>query len=278
MDFNAQNPHYFGRGKVHFTAPLRADGSVNLTAYGARWGDNWAVLPNPPGVLRMPPGRFVGNARGLVITPETTRLNTSAWDSRPNIIVNNVTAALSLYGHGAQNLADALHASRGQVASSTISEQFACSRAGVEAGSMIFVRHTVDVRQPVTVSPSWATWTEGVEFQREPFGVRMLQGWSGPVGATLAIAYVPEGSADSLEALQTPGLELGLVYTGINRADGAPVRMDCYRAQPQLDGGISPISEQAGAVNLKFVLKPVQPTPATAPRWYRVLRGNYSVQ
>lgn len=280
MDFNAHNPHFFSRGTVHFTAPLRADGGVNSTAYSARWGDNWDALPpTPAGVLRMPPGRFVGNARGLAITPDVTRLNTSAWDSRSNLVVNGVTAAISLFGHGAQNLADALHARRTQVSGSPVSEPFGCSRASVEAGAMFFVRHTVDLAQPVSVFPSWATWTEGVHWQREAFGIRLLQGFSGPVGASLTIGYVPEGRAESLEAFQTPGLELGLVYVGINRADNAPVRLDCYRAQPLLDGSMTPISEQAGEVTLKFNLKPVRPVSNGAPaRWYRMARGHYPVQ
>lgn len=280
MFHDAHNPAFFGRGAVHFTAPLRPDGGVNTTAYSARWGDNWdAMPPVPAGVLRMPPGRFVGNARGLVITPDVTRLATSAWDARSNLVVNSVSAAVSLYGHGAQNLADALHARRTQVAGAAISEPFGCSRASVEAGAMFFVRHTVDLNQPVTVSPSWAAWTEGVEWEREAFGIRLRQGFSGPVGASLTIGYVPEGSAESLEAFQVPQLELGLVYVGLNRADNGPVRLDCYRAQPVLDGGMTPISEQVGEVTLKFNLRPVLPASSgQSVRWYRMARGHYPVQ
>lgn len=277
-DYDAiHNPCYFGRGKVHFTAPLRPDGAVNMQAYGGRWGDNWASVPATPGVLRLPPGRFVGNARGLTVLPQVERANVSDWDTRDNVIVQGVEASLTLYGHGAQNLADALHALRTQVAGSPLTEQFATSRASVEAGSMIFTRHLVDLAQPFSVTPSWTVWTEGVHWEREAFGVRLLSGFSGPVGSTLAVGYTPEGGADTLEALGSTGIELGLVYAGVNRATGQPVRLDCYRAQPLLSEGVQAISETAGAVTLKFNLRPVRPSTATRASWYRVLRGAYPI-
>lgn len=277
-DYDAlHNPHYFGRGRVHFTAPLRPDGAVNTQAYGGRWGDNWASLPATPGVLRLPPGRFVGNARGLTVLPQVERANVSDWDTRDSVIVQGVEATLTLYGHGAQNLADALHALRTQVAGSPLTEQFATSRASVEAGSMIFTRHLADLEQPFTVTPSWTTWTEGVHWEREAFGLRLLAGFSGPVGSTLAVSYTPEGGADTLEVLGNTGIELGLVYAGVNRADGAPVRLDCYRATPLLGDGMQAISEAAGTVALKFNLRPVLPAPAGPARWCRLLRGAHPI-
>ena len=274
MDYDAvNNPHYYGRGRVQFTAPLKVDGTVNPLGYGARWGNNWSALPATPGDLLMPPGRFVGNAKGLEILPQVERANVSAWDAGSSLIVQGVEASLTLHGHGAQNLADALHAVRSQAVASARTDRFATGRASVEAGSMIFTRHLVDMDLPVTVAPSWADWTEGVEWVREAFGVRLLCGFSSPVGSTLAVSYTPEGGAESLEALTSTGIELGLVYTGTNRADGSAVRLDCYRATPLLNDALRPISESAGAVTLKFQLKPVLALPDTRPRWYRVLRG-----
>jgi hypothetical protein len=162
---------------------------------------------------------------------------------------------------------------RSQAVASPRTDTFATGRASVEADSMIFTRHLVDMDLPVTVTPSWATWAEGVEWVREAFGVRLLCGFSGPVGSTLAIGYTPEGGAEGLEALTATDIEMGLVYTGTNRADGSPVRLDCYRATPLLTDALRPISDAAGAVTLKFQLKPVLALPDMRARWYRVLHG-----
>lgn len=267
------NANYFGRGRVQFCAPLAVDGIPSLTGYGTRWGQNWGNLPATPGELRMPPGRFVGNAKGLQVLPNITRANTSAWDQRGNMIVQGVEASITLYGHGAQNLADALHAVRSQAEAWPRTETIATSQAGLDAGVMLFTQHLLDVDQPVTVRPSWETWTEGIHWAREAFGVRLLVGVSGPFGSSIAVGYTPEGGAETLESLSRTDVELGLVYTGINTADGSPVRLDCYRAKPLLDGAMSPISEAAGTITLKLQLLPVLSMPDTRARWYRVLRG-----
>lgn len=278
MDFDAtQNPSYFGRGKVQFTAPLKVDGTVNPLGYGARWGNNWADLSPTAGDLRMPPGRFVGNAKALEVLPQLERANVSAWNTGSSLIVKSVEASLTLYGHGAQNLADALHAVRSQAVATPRIDYFATGRASVEAGSMVFTRHLVETDLPMSVTPSWATWTEGVEWAREAFGVRLLCGFSGPAGSTLAIGYTSEGGADTLEALTATDIELGLVYTGTNSADGSAVRLDCYRATPLLNDALRPISDAAGVVTLKFLLKPVLALPDMRARWYRVLRGHQAM-
>ncbi|MCL1962364.1 MAG: hypothetical protein FWG56_11480 [Desulfovibrionaceae bacterium] len=266
MDGHAHNPCYFGRGKLHVSAPLRADGTQGVE--GAQ-----PLLP--AGELRLPPGRFVGNAKGLSIVPQLARLATSAWDARDNLIVQAVEATVQLYGHGGANLALALQALRSRPGSVPVTERHAVSRANVEAGSMLFVRHLVDVRQPVTVTPSWTTWTEGMGWEREAFGVRLLAGFAGPVGGHIDIAYTPEGSAESLDAFGADGRELGLSYTGLNAHDGRPVRLDCWRAAPALDGGVQPISESAGTLTLKFALRPVRAPQQDRPAWFRMQRGQY---
>lgn len=267
-----ESPHYFGRGTVQLCAPLTATGAVNPTGYGARWGDNWPDVPGTPGELPRPAGRFVGNARGLTFQARTERAKTSAWDTGPSLVIQGVQATLTLYGHGGDNLADALSGERSQAVAFPTTDTLATGRANLHAGDMLFTRHLVDTAFAVTVSPSWATWTEGVEWQREAFGARLLVGVSGPIGSTITIGYTPEGGADQVDALRKPGVELGIVYTGINRTDGSACRVDAFRARPTPEGGLSPISEEFGTLTLTFDVLPVY---LGATHWYRVQRGNY---
>ncbi|MFT4190839.1 MAG: hypothetical protein QM617_04850 [Comamonas sp.] len=273
---DAHNAHHLGRGEVHFTAPLLpAGGGVNMAAYGVRWGNNWPAQPATPGELRLPPGRFVGNARGLTLTPTVRRLATSAWDTRGNLVVDAVEASLVLHGHGAANLVDALHAVRTRPDSRQASETIHTGRASIEAGCTLFTRHLVDLAQPVLVQPSWADWEEGVHWRRTAHGVLIAAGFSGPIGSSIQIRYTPEGSADTLDALAQPGIELGLSFAGTNLIDGRPVRLDAYRCRPILEGSFAPLNESVGAISLKFSLQPVR-VSAAATAWYRVLRGHYN--
>ncbi|WP_343590119.1 hypothetical protein [Paracidovorax wautersii] len=272
----AHNPHFLGRGEVHFSAPLLPSGSVNMAGYGARWGTNWPANGVPSSGLRLPPGRPVGNARSLALQPAVRRLATSAWDTRPNLVVDAVEATVQLYGHGAANLADALHATRTQASSQTTTDTIHTGRANLEAGCTLFTRHLVDTLQPVTVTPSWTTWAEGHDWERGAFGVRLLHGLAGPVGSSVSIGYHPEGSAQELDAMRLAGLELGVTWIGRNAVDGRPMRVELFRAQPVLDGALQPLGESAGAINIKFNLLPVRGAASQPTSWYRVTRGSYA--
>lgn len=267
------NPHHLGRGSVYFGPALRPDGGINTEGYDHRWGDNW---PQPVGGRLVPPGRFVGNARDLVLQPSVRRLATSAWDIRGNLVVEGVQASVTLYGHGVRNLADAMHARVSSQSSRPVDETISISRANVEAGSMLFVRHAVDVLQPVTVSPSWTTWQEDVHWRRRPFGIELLLGVYGPIGSSIQISYTPEGDARAMEALTNPGLELGLFYAGINKVSRQPILAHCYRCQPQLESALQPLGDTINTLTLQFTLKPVR-LPGTRAAWYRMQAGRYPV-
>lgn len=272
VDQETYNPHYLGRGAVYFGAPLRPDGSVNETAYGRRWGTNW---PEPkPGQLHVPPGRFIGNARSLAISPEVRRLATSAWDERSNLLVESVQASIVLYGHGAQNLADAMHASVLRTSSQPAVDVVSTGLASFDAGCMLFTRHMIDTQQPITVTPSWTVWVEGEHWQRRHFGVELLGGVSCPSGSQVEIRYTPEGSASFMEGLSNPGLELGLTYAGINRINHHPASAWCYRCAPSLESALQPLSDAVGTITLQFTLKPVR-LPGAKTAWYRIRRGQY---
>ncbi|MDR2155902.1 MAG: hypothetical protein LBE78_12915 [Burkholderiaceae bacterium] len=271
----ARNAHYLGRGAVYFTPPLLPTGGVNTAAYGLLWGDNWPATPEVPGQPHLPAGRFVGNARGLAIQPTLRRLTTSAWDARGNAIVESITVSLTLYGLGAANLADALHGVRSQYAALPITERVGTGGAGIEAGGMLFTRRLIDTSKPVTVTPSWAAWSEGVQWRRQSFGVELLAGVSGPVASSIAISYTPDGGAENIDAYADLALELGLVYTGVNVVDNRPVRVELYRARPALDGALTPLDDGIGAVTLNLSIEPVRTSPDRPAEWLRYTRGAY---
>lgn len=272
---NARNAAHLGRGRVFFTPPLLPAGGINMDAYGRSWGANWPATPEVPGELGMAPGRFVGNGSGLTVQPTLRRVSTLAWDTRGNAVVESVAASLTLYGHGAANLADALHGLRRQCAGAATTEHVRTAGAALEAGGMLFTHHLVDAGQPMTVEPTWSTWTEGVHWQREAFGVRLLAGMSAPMGSSIAIRYTPEGSAEEVQALGNVALELGVVYVGVNAVDGRATRLELFRARPDLGGALQPLADGFSTLTLSFSLQPVR-IAFGRPEWFRSTRGNYA--
>jgi len=270
-----------GRGRVHLTAPLTLSGAVNTTAYGARWGSNWAAdfgAATPTlGDLRMPPGRFVGNAKGLVLEPQVSEVNvpdyTGLGEGADKFIVEGVAGSLALFGWQARNLVDALAGSLSVAAGGSTTEVVASGNASVEAGAMVWTRHAVDALAPVTVTPSWTTWTENVHWVRDAFGVRLLQGFAGPANSYITLAYTKEGGATEVEALAQLEVEVGMVYVGESATDRRPERADVYRCLIRPAETLQLITEGAAEIPLRFTLRPVRVPSQTRLRWFRHLRG-----
>lgn len=265
------NAPHMGRGRVYFGPALLPTGAVGPGAFGSNWPD----APDLHEGLRMAPGRFVGNGRGLSIQPSVRRLRTLAWDSRPGTVVDGVSASVTLYGHGAANLASALQGQREQRASREMTETIYTANAGLDAGSMLFTRRLIDITKPVTVVPSWTAWTKDLHYGVEAFGLLLKTGMSGPSGSSIAIRYTPEGSTDEIQALSSP-VEIGMVYVGQNVVDGLMNRSEIFRAQLDLESGLQMMVDGISTLTLSLVLKPVRSTPNRPAEWFRVTRGRYS--
>lgn len=271
-----------GRGRVHFTAPLTLAGQVNTAAYGARWGSNWgadfgAYTP-ALGDLRMPPGRFVGNAKGMVLEPQVTEVNvpdyTGLGQGADKFIVDGVKGSVVLFGFGGRNLVDALSGTLAVATGGSATEIIAAAGANVEAGCMLFFAHAADGTAPVTVTPSWTAWAENVHWVREPYGVRLLQGFAGPSGGYITLAYTKEGGANEVEAMTQLEVEVGMVYTGTNLLDGRPDRVDAYRCLVKPAEALQMITDGAAEIPLSFTLRPVRVPTQTRLRWFRSFRGD----
>ncbi|WP_304350075.1 hypothetical protein [Comamonas testosteroni] len=244
------NPHYLGRGMLYAGPAMR----------------DWAT--------GMPPGRRLGNASGLVVTPDVRRLRTSPWDSRSNAVLDGVAVSVQLYGHGAANLAMALNAQRLATASARITTTVDVSGLLLPAGAMLWTPHQVDLQQAVQAVPSWANWTEGTEWRRADWGIELLQGIFAPQGATVRITSTAENSAEQLDAGNGGDPEIGLAYAGINKADGKPMRLQCYRCRPLLDAGLTLLDQAASSIRLTLQLRPVHRIDRPAA-WYDLARAAY---
>lgn len=268
--------HFFGRGTVHFTPPLRLDGTVDPAAPGA--GANWADVVVPAGTIRMPPGRFVGNAKGLALRPNVSRANvpdyTGQGGDADTQIVNGVGATLTMYRHDSENLSDWLHATVATAAGGASSTIHAVGGAAISAGSLLPTDHLVNLTGAIVVTPSWeAAWTENVIWARDPAGIRMLQGFAGPVGGKVTITYSAEAGAVTHEALQRSHVQVGLVYAGVNRHDNRPVRADVYCAQIAVGGMLELINDATAELPLSMELHPVRVAGDTGNRWFRLKWG-----
>ncbi len=256
------SPAYFGRGAVHVGAPLLGDGAVGALGWPQRAAGS---------ALQLPPGRPIGNARRLDVTPQLTQLNVSSWDSGDRAIVDNVTLALELYGHGGANLAMALGSPHEQAVGTRHDDVIHVSQAAMPAGSMLFTRHLVDVNFPVTCQPSWTNWIEGQHWIRSEHGVQVLVGCSGPTGSSIQISYMASGAADEIAGAHRVG-EMSLTYAGINRYDRSPIRLECYRASIATVDSMPLISESIGVITLTINLYPVR-FGRRDIRWYRRMNG-----
>ncbi|WP_186131967.1 hypothetical protein [Burkholderia gladioli] len=262
-DYQAiRSPVYFGRGAVHISAPFRADGSVAAKD----WPDR-----SPGAPLQLPPGRPLGNARRLDVTPQLTALNTSAWDPRERMLTSGITLAVELYGHGGANLAMALGSPEAQAVGGRRTDVISVSQAAIEAGSMLFTSHLVDTSFPVTVTPSWAEWQEGTHWRATEHGPLMLIGASGPSRASIEITYTVAGGAEEIHGAYRVR-EMSLTYAGINRYDSAAVRLECYRATLASVEAMPMISDAAGVISLSINLLPVRLGQDNV-LWYRRIAG-----
>lgn len=270
------NPHYFGRGRLHFCAPLTADGLVDQAA--AAWaGSNWPqVLPTSPDrPFVMPPARFLGNVRAFNLAPVVRELNVPEWDPEDDV-VDQVGGSITLLAQGARNMSDALRAQVRQSAGVAMIERAFTAGASVAAESLLATTETIDLQQPIEVLPSWTTWERGIHWEPSPMGIRLLRGFAGPGGSSIQLKYFSEGEAYWLEAFERRSVTVGLVYDGVNRHDMTPVRVDGYRARIKPGEDFSVISEATGEVRISFRLAPIQPTGWPRPRWYRLMRGRAS--
>jgi len=271
-------PHYFGRGRVHFTAPLSSTGAVDTSA-DASWGSNWPAAPALPssGILTMPPGRFIGNSKTLTLTPQVQELNVPDYTADGNgedaYLIEGVAGNLVVLAHGARNLADALYTLVRQSAGAALQETLYVADAQVPQGAMLFSREVLDVQQPVSVVPSWGAWAEGIHWERDPLGIRVLQGFAAPANATISLGYTSEGEAYWVEAFQRPRVTLGLVFAGVNRHTNAPTRVDCYRAVIKPMEDFQVIREATGEIRFSFRLRPVRPPMQSSPKWFRLMNG-----
>lgn len=272
------HPHYFGRGRLHFCAPLTDDGLVDQAA-AAGWGSNWpnVLATGPAAPLRMPPGRFLGNVRSYSLQPLTRELNVPEWDD-DSAVVDGVAGSITMLAQGARSLADAMRAVVRQSPGVQRTETFYTSGAAVPAEAILPTTEVIDVRQAVQILPSWpeARWVEGVHWERDPTGVRLLRGFAGPEGSTVEVKYFSEGEAFWLEAFERPRVTVGLIYAGVNRHDMTPVRVDGYRARISPGEDFQVISEATGEVRISFRLAGIQPAGWTRPRWYRRMHGRAS--
>jgi len=264
---------------VHFTAPLRSNGAVDSSAAPGA-GTNWPSALLNPASLEMPPGRYVGNASGLVITQQLVLPRVAAYprpgQARGGPIVQSIAATVTLYGLGAANMADYLSGVWSESVGRTVTNRIFAGGARLVSDSMLFTAEPIDLSQPVQVIPSWASWIEGEHWTADAFGVRLMKGFSAPLGAYVDISYRSASGVDVVEGLIRPSRTLGIVYHGVNAVSSRHVRADIYRAQLNPVQAADLLSDGISVVNLNFNIEPVLAPLQVRPRWYRIMSANYA--
>jgi hypothetical protein len=236
-----------GRGRISFGAALLPNGQVdtNANGWGSLWGQNWGGVSNggyQGGQLVMPMGLFVGNAERMTITPEVEELGQEVdWTGSGgagdcnDYHVTGATIELTLLCHSARNLIQLLYGE--QQAQVSGLQSYAVDLGGnIPAGTTVFLPQRVDDGVVMTVNTSWgAALVPGTHYTARPFGPLFDNGLNVPSNAVapkLTIAYTALPTVQ-IETLQTRGMDVSIVYDGINLHGSTPLRDDIYRVRLQ---------------------------------------------
>ncbi len=236
-----------GRGRISFGAALLANGQVDRSSngWGSLWGQNWGGVSNggyQGGQLVMPMGLFVGNAERMTITPEVEELGEEVdWTGGGNsgdctdFYVTGAKIDLTLMCHSARNLVQLLYGEQ-QAQVSGLQTYIVDLGGNIPAGTTVFLPQRIDDTSAVTVTPSWGSaLAAGTDYTSRPFGPLFDNGLSVPnnvVAPKLTISYVALPTV-KIETMQTRGIDVSIVYDGINLHGSTPLRDDIYRVRLQ---------------------------------------------
>ena len=264
-----------GRGRVNFTAAILGNGSVDTAenGWGSLWGSNWGGISNGGyvgGQLRMPMGLFVGNCEDLTITPDVEELGESVdWTGSggadsgcEDYHVTGATLKMTLLCHSARNLLQLLYGEQ-QAQVSGLQTYTVDLGGNIPPGTTIFLPQRIDDTVAVTVTPSWpvpsGALVAGADYSERPFGPLFENGLSVPVlptGTSITITYVALPTVQ-IETLQSRGVDVGIVYDGINLHGGLPLRDDLYRVRLRPIDSYSLINKDSHKLTVTGRLMPV---------------------
>jgi hypothetical protein len=215
----------------------------------------------------MPMGLFVGNCEDLTITPEVEELGESVdWTGSggadsgcEDYHITGATLKMTLLCHSARNLLQLLYGEQ-QAQVSGLQTYTVELGGNIPPGTTIFLPQRIDESVAVTVVSSWGvTLVAGTDYSERPFGPLFENGLNVPaltLDPSLTITYVAMPTLQ-IETLQSRGVDVGIVYDGINLHGSRPLRDDLYRVRLRPIDSYSMINKDSHKLTVTGRLMPV---------------------
>lgn len=267
------------RGRVHFIPPM------NSSTIG--WGEAFDfpaggenAKPYQPG-----PGRFIGNASGLDITPQIQTFSTPDMTDKGGSscgasILESLSTSMTLNCFSVDNLKAILFADAcitSDEPEQIVGEVLDICGACLDCDDMIFFGCAmVDATAPISITIREAnrnySLREGVDFMRTAMGVRMLKPLNVPAECCeVRATYTTCGGVVHLNGYTQQAIEVGVLYEGVNKVDGSVVILHIFRMRLTPGESFQFINESLNSVTVNAELLPVCPANPADPRYFRML-------
>lgn len=193
-------------------------------------------------------GRDVGNVTQLDFAIEVDKKTKASMRpgggnvaSSERVTSVNLSATLDSFNN--ENLALALRGIVSVKASKSISDE----EVVAVLGGLLETVEVLDITKDVIVKTAddATTYVKGTDYEVTAAGIKALSSGNISDGATLKISYETLG-VSSLEALVNSGVEVRVVFDGINDDTGKPSVVKVYRWKPAPTTGLSLIGDDYG--------------------------------
>jgi hypothetical protein len=249
---------FSGRGLVSLTAPLVDGGNVSLTEF-----DGASIIAansyglNASGVLKMPPGQFLGNCAEVKLETEINSLS-----GVPNFTndggsvcsaseVTDVNISLNVACFSPKNLAllfGGTISSQGAQAAGNDAFYRPTTAGDQPAGTFLHTTREIDLTKAVTVNFSYGSTTP--RHVLTAFGIHLLDPVANGASFFCQIVYTAKAETPTVEMNQKPGFVSGFSFAGMNKFGNGSASLKAYRVLWEQAKNLDIISDGATLVAL----------------------------
>lgn len=163
--------------------------------------------------------------------------------------IKAVKLALTVHKLSAENLALALRGTSAVSAAGAVVDE---EHANVQLGGLVVFSKTPDtaIAYVVTNQAGTVTYTAGTDYIVRRAGLEIPSGSAIADNSTIKVDYTAL-AAMKIEALTDTGIEVRLVFDGINEANGKPMLVEAFRVKPGASKGWSLIGDDFSALEIE---------------------------
>lgn len=197
----------------------------------------------------------IGNTSKLDFSFDEEKKELPDWENTGGGVADSVSRikgvklALTVHKLTAENLALALRGTSAVSAAGAVTDEV---HANVQLGGLVVFDKTPDtaVAYVVTDNAGTTTYTVGTDYIVRRAGLEIPAGSAIPDASTIKVDYTAL-AAMKVEALTDTGIEVRLVFDGINEANGKPMLVEAFRVKPGASKGWSLIGDDFSALEIE---------------------------